>query len=86
MMCRSQIGRQITWDINEVRAGLAITFHLYSIRRNDIDKLAGTVLDALEGLAYKNDRQVDSLEVNKCEIFKAEQERIEITIFVEAEK
>jgi Holliday junction resolvase RusA-like endonuclease len=33
--------------------------------RNDLEKLAGTVMDALEGVLYYNDEQVDHLLINK---------------------
>jgi Holliday junction resolvase RusA-like endonuclease len=53
------------------RYRLHLTFHLQPqkttkrMRRQDIEKLAGTIMDALEGILYHNDEQVDSLAVEK---------------------
>jgi crossover junction endodeoxyribonuclease RusA len=41
------------------------TFFLRTRRRTDLDNLAKTILDALNGLAYKDDSQVCALAVRK---------------------
>ena len=46
--------------------------------RNDIEKLAGTILDSLEGVVYGNDEQVDYLMVNK---WAGTKPRVEIQVW-----
>jgi len=53
-------------------------FRLICDNHKDLDNLAKAVLDALNGIAYDDDKQVISLEINKD--YTAEQERIEIFI------
>lgn len=40
---------------------LHLWFHLRTRSDGDVENLAGTIMDALQGLIYKDDKQVDSL-------------------------
>lgn len=64
------------------RWSLILNFHLGGKRkRNDIEKLAGTIMDALQmGGLYKNDEQVDHILVNKWR--GAKKPRVQIQAWV----
>ncbi len=57
-----------------------LPFGLQCVNKKDLDNIAKTVLDALNGIAYKDDKQVISLTVSKKYISENETERIEVSI------
>jgi crossover junction endodeoxyribonuclease RusA len=44
---------------------LSLEFHVRPTTRGDCDNLAGGIMDALEGVVWDNDRQVQALHVRK---------------------
>jgi crossover junction endodeoxyribonuclease RusA len=49
----------------EIPLRMNLIFFLDNPKRQDIDKLSRAVLDALEGIVYKNDSQIMELQVMK---------------------
>lgn len=46
---------------------LIVRIHFYGLdRRGDLDNYAKSILDALQGLIYRNDNQIDDLRVVRC--------------------
>lgn len=55
--------------------------YLYGKREPDADNLAKAFLDALNGIAWGDDRQVRKLTIEKVKVATAKEERAEITIW-----
>ena len=53
---------------------------IYIRRRMDVDNVAKSVLDGLNGVAYEDDDQVIELLVRKHKVTRKEEERVEIEI------
>jgi Holliday junction resolvase RusA-like endonuclease len=56
--------RLATWPLH-ARYAVELTFHMPNSRRADADNLAKGVLDALNGIAWEDDSQVQRLVVEK---------------------
>lgn len=54
------------------RVAVRITFEVESRRRRDIDNMAKLVLDALNGLAWVDDHQIDLLSVERERVAKGQ--------------
>lgn len=54
--------------------------YLHGLREPDADNLAKAFLDALNGIAWADDRQVRKLTIEKVKVDTAKEERAEITI------
>ena len=67
-------------SIFEDEVGVALFFFLRG-KRGDIDNLAKSVLDGLQGVAYKNDSQVYILFVQKIRVNYENDEGVEINIW-----
>ena len=67
-------------SIFEDEVGVALFFFLKG-KRGDIDNLAKSVLDGLQGIAYKNDSQVYILFVQKIRVNYEGDEGVEINIW-----
>jgi Holliday junction resolvase RusA-like endonuclease len=53
------------YDPEHKSIGLSMTFHLPDRRRRDVDNLAGAVMDALNGVLWRDDSQIVRLVVEK---------------------
>lgn len=61
------------------RFGVRVIFHCHWEGSGDVDNKIKTVLDALQGVVYANDKQVD--EIHALIVHRAIQPRTEIEIF-----
>ncbi len=59
---------------------VAVVLDIYVRRRMDVDNVAKSVLDGLNGIAYEDDDQVVELLVRKHRVKAAADERVEIEI------
>ena len=59
---------------------VAVDLDIYVRIRMDLDNVAKSVLDGLNGIAYQDDGQVIELLVKKFKVTKKEDERVEIEI------
>lgn len=61
-----QLGRQgVSEPDADSRWRLSVSVICADKRRRDVDRVASMCMDALEGVAYENDSQVDQLEVER---------------------
>lgn len=70
------IAKGTAWLDGDV--GVRITFRMAGPRKSDIDNLIKSVLDALNGIVYKDDRQVVWLEAS---LFQDAEESTTITLY-----
>ena len=59
---------------------VSVVLDIYIRRRMDVDNVAKSVLDGLNGVAYEDDDQVIELLVRKHKVTRKEEERVEIEI------
>jgi len=70
------ISRSDVEKANTLPCRLRIEFYRMDIGRTDIDNLLKSVMDALRGVLYKDDRQVVSLEATKKRAEREEDEKV----------
>lgn len=63
-----------------VEGPVSVALDIYIRRRMDVDNVAKSVLDGLNGIAYEDDDQVVELLVRKHRVKNAAEERVEIEI------
>lgn len=56
-------------------------FSDYPATKPDVDNISKIVLDALNGVAYRDDKQVVKCEIEKCYAYDAEPPRIEVAVW-----
>lgn len=59
---------------------MSVELDIFTQRRMDVDNVAKSVLDGLNGVAYEDDNQVVELLVRKHKVTRKEEERVEIEI------
>jgi len=67
---------RLQWQGMPLGGYVAIHIDAYGLR-NDADNLAASVLDALEGICYNNDRQIEALTVER---HKSREKRCVVTV------
>ena len=63
-----------------IDGAVAVTLTVYTRGKMDVDNMAKSILDGLNGVAYKDDDQVVELLVKKHKVKRKEEERVEIEI------
>ncbi len=63
-----------------VEGPVSVELDIFTQRRMDVDNVAKSVLDGLNGVAYEDDNQVVELLVRKHKVTRKEEERVEIEI------
>lgn len=58
--------------------GMDVVLHFKDKRRRDIDNYCKLILDSLEGIVYQDDKQIDSLNIEKT--IDRENPRVEVFI------
>jgi len=75
---RSEAQKQYKKKVMSGNCSMEITLFFKDKRRRDVDNYNKLVLDSLEGIVYEDDKQIQSLKVEKR--ISAENPRIEIKI------
>ena len=63
-----------------IDGAVAVTLTVYTRGKMDVDNIAKSILDGLNGVAYEDDDQVVELLVKKHKVKRKEEERVEIEI------
>ncbi|NLL20008.1 MAG: RusA family crossover junction endodeoxyribonuclease [Clostridia bacterium] len=68
-----------------IDGAVAVTLTVYTRGKMDVDNMAKSILDGLNGVAYEDDDQVVELLVKKHKVKATRDERVEIEIREESE-
>lgn len=64
-----------------IKGPVSVTLDVFTRRKLDVDNIAKSVLDGLNGVAYWDDDQVVDLRVRKFKVKNKAEERVEVEIW-----
>jgi crossover junction endodeoxyribonuclease RusA len=75
----------VGWEAKKVckkplKGPVAVFMRLFSMGRYDLDNVAKSILDGMNGICYEDDEQVSLLIVSKAKVDREQYERAEIEI------